>query len=285
MTATPSTHTVTLSRTSRRLIIVEAQAAAAQDLEVGGGLYGQPSFGSSVSVGRAETPGPNSRAKVDSLAFHYDDLEADEYDGSRLLGFWHSHPNNGEIGLSRADIEAFSSIKNHWRTAIPNFVALVVTPDPRDGWDKPQINGWRFHLGERYGRSTVLHEPVTISLWGSEPDSWPQPTPVKIRSSLEVVATPVATRSRSTHTSTRRPRRAATQRDANAWMVCTRDFTAIYYGRVEEHEAGKSFIRASHELVSRYPDAWKYDRERTEREKRSGGADGVIRFGGTVSFR
>ena len=270
-----ASRTLSLSRANRRLMFVEAESAG--DLEIGGGLYGPDAWTwrDTIEVAEAQPPGPNSRAWTDKLGLHYDDLEAGESgDRRKLNGFWHTHPSGG-AGLSEADLKAFAQMRDEW--GMPQFLAVIVTPDKRTGWRSPQLHAWRMWSEDHCGRERVRYEPVTVTLRGSEPDPWPQPTPIRApRPPLDLspegrAATlrklgltpapepePDDERDRRQHTSSRKPRRPTTQLHHNAakWMVAQRTFTDIDGPDPVTIEKGE-LVDPLHPLVHKNPDAFK----------------------------
>jgi proteasome lid subunit RPN8/RPN11 len=274
--ATP-TRQVRLSRAQRRRMIVEAQASP--DREVGGGLYGYPAatWDKTLTIAAAHPPSESCLRYRNSFLIDIDGLEAAEHDDFRCIGIWHSHPSGG-AGLSPTDLAVFAHMRAEWdatRGYLPQFVAVIVTPDKRDGWIKPQLHGWRlWHANEGAWNECVTYEPVDLALWGDEPDPCPRPTvevwddATRRRYLLAAGITPATPppaprwalgadeRDRQPHVSARRPRRPTTQhRQTSSWMVATRTFTATYAGDAVVISKGER-VTPDHELVARYPDAF-----------------------------
>lgn len=126
--------------------------------EVGGFLFAETPRESERSVRLFHaTETANAVRTADAMTLDADEwrraeawLERNEWNDTRLIGLWHSHPSAAERTPSTTDLRAFLGALDHSGTvgrAAPVSVALILTPQ-WDGywgvssWGRPEIYGW-----------------------------------------------------------------------------------------------------------------------------------------------
>lgn len=138
--------TIRLSPVARRFIYREA-ALSADGNETGGLLLGfDPNEAGEMVVTQAGDPGPGAIREPD---FFNRDLEhsqaladaAYQLDRSRWIGDWHTHPLGGSAP-SVKDMETYRSFLAVEDLDFRVFLAMIVTPDQKTGWDGPDLHGW-----------------------------------------------------------------------------------------------------------------------------------------------
>lgn len=134
--------------------IATAAALSVDGRETGGILLGRdPDAVGLIKVVCASGPGPHAIRGPSSFLrdLNYSRrLARLAYERERLqwVGDWHTHPQGPRVP-SAFDLRTYASHLSNPELNFEAFVAVIVTPDHEQGWDRCQLNASVFSLSAR----------------------------------------------------------------------------------------------------------------------------------------